>query len=391
MLYKKITDINLNNKIVFIRTDMNVPIQNNQIIDDTRIKAGLKTIEYALKCNAKVIIATHLGRPVEGSCTEKDSTNIIADRLSKLLGHKINFIKDFSYGINFTDNNIAMLQNVRCNIGEKQNSLELGKSYANLCDVFIHDAFATAHRAESSTDAIGKYAKEVGAGFLMSSEIDALNKAFTNPKRPIMAIIGGSKISTKLSLLDKLADNVDYLIVGGGILNTFLLAAGFNVAKSLVETDLVKEAKHIINKMEKRGAAVPLPKDVIVAKECSTNAIAINKNIDNVNNDDMILDIGSSFAHELAQIITNCNTIIWNGPIGVFELDQFANGTKFIANAIAHSSAFSLAGGGDTIAAINKFNLYDKISYISTAGGALLEFLEGKKLPAISLLEERAQ
>ena len=390
MKFKKITDLALKGKIVFIRTDMNVPIQDGRISDSTRINAGLKTIEYALQQGAKVIVATHLGRPNEGSCTADDSVALIAAELSKRLNREVSIIENLTDKIEFSKSDIVMLQNVRCNIGEKKNSMELGQKYAGLCDVFVHDAFATAHRSEASTDAIGQYAKEVCAGMLMSSELDALNLAASNPKHPVVAIVAGSKVSTKLTILENLADKVDYLIVGGGILNTFLLANGNHVGKSLVEADLVNQAKLIMNKMTARGASVPLPIDVVTAKHFSETAIAEEKDISSVEENDMILDIGSKFANELANIISSAGTIIWNGPVGVFEFAQFANGTKTLAESIAASNAFSLAGGGDTIAAINKFKLMDKISYVSTAGGALLEFLEGKKLPAITLLEAHA-
>ncbi len=388
MKFKKITDLTLKNKTVFIRTDMNVPIEKGCIGDDTRIRASLKTIEYALKNGANVIVATHLGRPVEGS--NDNTVSPIAKLLGELLHQNITVVAGVPDKIDFGTSNIVMLENVRLNIGEKQNDSILGKKYANLCDIFVHDAFATAHRSEASTDAIGYEANEVCAGMLMSSELDALNMAAANPKSPVVAIVAGSKVSTKLSILENLADKVDYLIVGGGILNTFLLAKGFNIGKSLVETELTNKANDIMQKMAARGASVALPQDVITAKHFSRDEVAIPKNINNVSNDDMILDIGTQFANQLADIINKAGTIIWNGPVGVFEFDQFANGTKILANAIANSNAFSLAGGGDTIAAINKFHLIDKISYVSTAGGALLEYLEGKKLPAIKLLEDRA-
>lgn len=390
MKFKKITDLSLKGKIVFIRTDMNVPIQDGHITDSTRINASLKTIEYALKQGAKVIVATHLGRPTEGCPTDEDSVVLISECLSKLLNKKVNLIKSLPEKIDFNDSDIVMLENVRCNVGEKKNDPILGQKYAKLCDVFVHDAFATAHRAEASTDSVGEFAKEVCAGLLMSSELDALNLSAANPKHPVVAIVAGSKVSTKLTILENLADKVDYLIVGGGILNTFLLANGTNVGKSLVEAELTKKASDIMQKMTSRGASVPLPNDVITAKNFSIDAKALEKNINELEQDDMILDIGSKFASELAKIITKAGTIIWNGPVGVFEFDQFANGTEVLAKSIASSNAFSLAGGGDTIAAINKFNLMDKISYVSTAGGALLEFLEGKKLPAIVLLEKKA-
>ncbi|MCC2624958.1 MAG: phosphoglycerate kinase [Burkholderiales bacterium] len=389
MHFTKITDLDLNKKTVFIRTDMNVPLQNGQITDDTRIKAGLITIKYALDNGAKVIVATHLGRPSEGKCTPEDSVKPIANLLSSLIGKSIPIVNDISNYINFATQDIVMLENVRCNVGEKENSQKLGQTYANLCDIYVHDAFATAHRAEASTDAIGYYAKTTCAGLLLGQELNALEKALNTPKHPIVAIVAGSKVSTKLSILNNLADRVDCLIVGGGILNTFLQAAGYNIGKSLIEADLVNEAKKIMAKIKQRGGNVPLPQDVITAKEFSQSANAIKKPIGDVDADDMILDIGQNFANSLAEIIKSAGTIIWNGPLGVFEFDQFASGTKIVANAIAMSNAYSLAGGGDTIAAINKFCLWDKIDYISTAGGALLEYLEGKALPAITMLKKQ--
>lgn len=390
MQFKKITQLDLLNKVVFIRTDMNVPVNNNQITDETRIVAGLKTIKYALDEGAKVIIATHLGRPTEGHCTSKDSVAIVARRLSDLLGYEVPIVNDITLPIKWLSSSVVILQNVRCNIGEKANALELGEKYAALCDVFIHDAFATAHRAEASTDAIGRYVPEVAAGMLMSAELESLKRAMSDYKKPLLAIVGGSKVSTKISLLQNLAAKVDYLIVGGGILNTFLAATGKNVANSLYEPDLIPEAKKTIDIMDGRGASILLPDHVLVAKEFSATATAVLKNIDDLDLDDMILDVSEEFAFQLAALISKSKTIIWNGPIGVFEFDNFSRGTEIVASSIAASEAFSLAGGGDTIAAINKYNLAAKISYISTAGGALLEFLEGKKLPAISLLEHYA-
>lgn len=389
MHFKKITDLNLNKKTVLIRTDMNVPVQNGQISDDTRIRAGLETIKYAHSLGANVIIATHFGRPTEGTCTQKDSIAPIASLLSTLIGQPILVIADLNQPIDFTKHSIVMLENVRCNIGEKNNTAELGQKYANLCDIYVHDAFATAHRAEASTDAVGYHARVACAGLLFMQELNALNKVLDAAKAPIVAIVGGSKVSTKLTILNNLADKVDYLIVGGGILNTFLLAAGYNIGKSLVEADLVHEAKQIMDKMKRLGSSVLLPTDVVTAKEISVNAIATNTLITQVAADDMILDIGGVFANSLAEIIKPAGTIIWNGPLGVFEFEQFAQGTRIVANAIAVSDGYSLAGGGDTIAAINKFDLFAKIGYVSTAGGALLEYLEGKTLRAVAMLSAR--
>lgn len=391
MEFKKITDLQLNGKTVFIRTDMNVPLKDGKVSDDTRIRAGLTTIKYALDNGANVIVATHLGRPTEGEVAQADIVKPVADDLAKLLGVNVPVVADWqNNGVDFSASRVVMLENVRCNKGEKKNVDELGKQYAALCDIFCYDAFATAHRAEASTNAIGNNAKQVCAGLLMSKELDSLAKAVATPAKPVVAVVAGSKVSTKLTILDNLADKVDVLIVGGGILNTFMLAKGAKIGASLAEADLVAEAKKVMDKMEARGAKVPLPQDVVVATAFSADAKAIEKAVADVSENEMILDIGSKFANELADILKNAGTIIWNGPVGVFEFDQFANGTKVVAEAIAESKGFSLAGGGDTIAAINKFDIFDKISYVSTAGGALLEFLEGKELPAVTLLTSRS-
>lgn len=391
MKFKKITDLNLAGKKIFLRTDMNVPLKDGAVGDDTRIRAGLQTIKYALENGARVIVATHLGRPTEGEITEADKVKPVADYLSSLLGIAVPVVSDWqANGVSFTNSNVVMLENVRCNKGEKKNVDELGQKYAALCDVFCYDAFATAHRAEASTNAVGKYANEVCAGLLMAKELESLSKAVATPTKPVVAVVAGSKVSTKLTILDNLADKVDVLIVGGGILNTFMLAKGYKIGASLAEADLVAEAKKVMDKMEARGATVPLPQDVVVANEFSPNAVAVEKSVSDVAENEMILDIGSQFAMQLAEVLKTAGSIIWNGPVGVFEFDQFANGTKVVANAIASSNGFSLAGGGDTIAAINKFGIFDQVSYVSTAGGALLEFLEGKELPAVVLLESRA-
>ncbi|RTL03163.1 MAG: phosphoglycerate kinase [Proteobacteria bacterium] len=391
MKFKKITDLDLAGKKIFLRTDMNVPLKDGAVGDDTRIRAGLQTIKYALENGARVIVATHLGRPTEGEVTEADKVKPVADYLSSLLGVAVPVVSDWqANGVSFTNSNVVMLENVRCNKGEKKNVDELGQKYAALCDVFCYDAFATAHRAEASTNAVGKYANEVCAGLLMAKELESLSKAVATPTKPVVAVVAGSKVSTKLTILDNLADKVDVLIVGGGILNTFMLAKGYKIGASLAEADLVAEAKKVMDKMEARGATVPLPQDVVVATEFSPNAVAVEKSVSDVAENEMILDIGSQFAMQLAEVLKTAGSIIWNGPVGVFEFDQFANGTKVVANAIASSNGFSLAGGGDTIAAINKFGIFDQVSYVSTAGGALLEFLEGKELPAVVLLESRA-
>ena len=389
MQFNKIQQLEIKNKTLFIRCDMNVPLHNGKIADATRINASLTTVNYALEHGAKVILATHLGRPVEGVVGLDDSVQVIADYIEQQLSLKVPVIKDFTNSINWGKSKLIMLENVRCNIGEKENSDELGKSYASLCDIFVHDAFATAHRAESSTYAIAKFAKVVCAGILMSAELEALTNAIQAPKHPVVAIVAGSKVSTKLSILNNLADKVDCLIVGGGILNTFLLANGKKIGKSLVEVDLLDESRKIMQKMQDRNALIPLPQDVVVASSFHPLAQAVEKSIDNISDSEMILDIGHEFAMHLAKIIHEAGTVIWNGPMGVFEFDQFANGTHVLAEAIANSSAYSLAGGGDTVAAINKFKLFNKISYVSTAGGALLEFLEGKPLPAVEILCSR--
>lgn len=390
MKFKQINQVELNNKTVLIRTDMNVPIKDGKITDATRIIASAKTIEYALENGARVVVATHLGRPTEGEFSEENSIKVVAEYLANLLKLTVPVISSLDNPIDFSHTNIVMLENVRFNKGEKKNCPELGKKYANLCDIFVHDAFATAHRKEASTDAVGYLAPEVCAGLLMSSELKALTQAIANPVHPVVAVVAGSKVSTKLTILDNLADKVDYLIVGGGILNTFMLANQIKIGKSLAEVDLVSQSQQVMAKMKARNASVPLPNDVVVAQEFSNEAQATTKTIDQITDNDMILDIGNKFANQLAEIIKNAGTVIWNGPVGVFEFEQFANGTAVLANSIANSQAFSLAGGGDTIAAINKFGLMDKISYVSTAGGALLEFLEGKTLPAIELFASRA-
>ena len=390
MKFKKINEINLVGKTVFVRTDMNVPFLDGKISDDTRIRAGLTTIRYALEKGAKVIIATHLGRPVEGVLTKDDSVLPVAQRVSELLACPVPVIDFLTAKIDFSSSNVVMIENVRCNKGEKSNSPELGARYAALADIFCYDAFAAAHRAEASGNAAGLAAKEVCAGLLMSQELDALSQAVANPAHPVVAVVAGSKVSTKLTILNNLAEKVDTLIVGGGILNTFLLAEKHPIGNSLAEPGLINEAHARMSKMKQRGATVPLPEDVVVAEKFAADAIAYKKPLSQIDDQEMILDIGLNFANQLAKILEQAGTIIWNGPVGVFEFDQFADGTKTVANAIANSSAFSLAGGGDTIAAINKFKIFDKISYVSTAGGALLEFLEGKELPAIKLLIQRA-
>ena len=389
MNYSNLKDIDVAGKTVLIRVDMNVPLNDGVITDDTRIRASLPSIEYCLERGAGVVLMVHLGRPKEGILKPEDNVLPIAKRLSELLGQNIE-IADNWRDVKPTPKagQVVMLQNVRVNVGEKANDPELGKAYAALCDVFVFDAFGAAHRAQASTHAVAQFAPVACAGLLLSAELDALSLAIEHPKPPVVAIVGGSKVSTKLTILESLSQKVDQLIVGGGIANTFLMAQGHNVGKSLAEADLVEEAKKIIASIEAKGGSVPLPTDVVVATSFSTDAEAIIKDISEVDDDDMILDIGPNSQKVLADIIAGAGTVVWNGPVGVFEFDQFASGSKALAVAIANSDAFSIAGGGDTLAAIAKFGVTDQISYISTGGGAFLEFLEGKELPAVAVLQK---
>ena len=391
MNFKKLTDLNLKDQRVFIRADLNVPQDDTgNITDDTRIRASLPGIAFAVEAGAAVMVTSHLGRPTEGEVKSEDSLAPIAKRLAELLGRPVRLIANWvDGGFTVAPGEVVLLENCRCNKGEKKNDEALAKKMAALCDVYANDAFGTAHRAEATTEGIARFAKTACAGPLMAGELSALGAALLAPKRPLVAIVAGSKVSTKLTILASLADKVDQLIVGGGIANTFLLAQGHKIGKSLAEADLVAEAKAIIDKMAARGASVPLPVDVVCATEFSPTATATTKSLAEVNADDMILDIGPQSAAAVAHTLESAGTIVWNGPVGVFEFDQFAGGTKAIAAAIAASPAFSIAGGGDTIAAINKFGIADKVSYISTAGGAFLEFLEGKALPAVVALEAR--
>ncbi|OSI07873.1 phosphoglycerate kinase [Neisseria animaloris] len=391
MAFLKLTEQNVQGKTVLIRADMNVPFKDGAISDDTRIRASLASIQYCLDNGAAVIVMSHLGRPIEGEFHPEDDVAPVAAHLGKLLGKEVKVLNDWRENKPaLKAGEIAMLQNVRINKGEKKNDLELGKAYAALCDVFVNDAFGTAHRAQASTEAVAQAAPVACAGVLMAGELDALGKALKEPARPLAAIVAGSKVSTKLTILESLADKVDQLIVGGGIANTFLMAAGKPIGKSLAEHDLVEESKKIMEKMAAKGGVVPLPTDVVVAKAFAADAEATVKNIDDVAEDDMILDIGPQSAAALAEALKKAGTVVWNGPVGVFEFDQFAGGTEVLAKAIADSSAFSIAGGGDTLAAIAKFGITDQISYISTGGGAFLEFLEGKELPAVAVLGKRA-
>ncbi len=397
MKFIKITDLDLAGKRVFIRADLNVPVSNGKVTSDARITASMATIEYALQHGAKVMVTSHLGRPEEGVYSEENSLQPVADVMSEKLGKNVRLVKNWlapnapADSLTVENGQLILLENCRFNVGEKKNNDDLAKKYAALCDVFVMDAFGTAHRAEASTHGIAKYAPIACAGLLLAEELDALTKALLNPKRPLVAVVGGSKVSTKLSVLESLADKVDQLVVGGGIANTFLKAAGHEVGKSLYEEDLVPTAKVLMDKMAARGAAVPIALDVVCGKHFDALEPACNKDSGDVVEDDMIFDIGPKSAAELVEVLNNAGTIVWNGPVGVFEFDQFGEGTKTVAHAIADSKAFTLAGGGDTIAAIQKYGIESKINYISTAGGAFLEFLEGKVLPAVEILEQRAK
>jgi len=387
----KMTDLDLAGKRVLIRQDLNVPLKNGAVSDDTRIRASLPTVKMALDAGAKVMIMSHLGRPTEGEYADEYSLTAVAAYMGELLGKEVKLVKDYLGGVELADGDVVILENVRFNAGEKNNEDALSKQYAALCDVFVMDAFGTAHRAQASTHGVAKFAPTACAGPLLAGELDALGKALDNPARPMVAIVGGSKVSTKLTVLESLSKIVDQLIVGGGIANTFIAAAGHNVGKSLCEHDLIDTAKKLTVDAKARGGDIPVPRDVVCAKEFAESAVAELKAASEVDDDDMIFDIGPESAKELAEILKNAGTIVWNGPVGVFEFDQFGEGTKAIANAIADSTAFSIAGGGDTLAAVSKYNIADKVSYISTGGGAFLEFLEGKKLPAVEILEERAK
>lgn len=387
----KMTDLDLKGKRVFIRADLNVPVNDGKVTSDARITASVPTIEFALKAGARVMVTSHLGRPEEGVYSEENSLKPVAEVMSAKLGKPVRVVRDWvDGGFDVAAGEVVLLENCRFNKGEKKSLDETAQKYAKLCDVFVMDAFGTAHRAEASTHGIAKFAPIAAAGILLVDELDALTKALLNPARPMVAIVGGSKVSTKLTVLESLSDKVDQMVVGGGIANTFLKADGKNVGKSLCEDDLVPVARALMDKMSARGAAVPIAVDVVCGKRFDANEPAALKDASAVADDDMIFDIGPRSAQELADIIMKAGTVVWNGPVGVFEFDQFGEGTKKIAMAIAETKAFTLAGGGDTIAAIQKYDIYDKVSYISTAGGAFLEFLEGKKLPAVEILEQRA-
>jgi len=378
-------------KRVFIRADLNVPQDDaGNITEDTRIRSSIPCIEMALKAGAAVMVTSHLGRPTEGKLTAEDSLAPVATRLAELLGRPVKLVANWVDGVEVAAGDLVLLENCRVNPGEKKNDATLARKMAALCDIFVHDAFGTAHRAEASTYGIAEYANIACAGPLLAAEMDAISKALLAPRRPLVAIVAGSKVSTKLTILKSLADNVDQLIVGGGIANTFMLAAGLNIGKSLAEPDLLEEARAVIEVMRARNAAVPIPVDVVTAKVFAADAPAVTKAATDVADDDLILDIGPKTAAQLAAQLKAAGTIVWNGPVGVFEFDAFEGGTKAIAQAIAESDAFSIAGGGDTLAAIAKYGIEDKVGYISTGGGAFLEVLEGKKLPAFEVLERRA-
>jgi phosphoglycerate kinase len=385
------TDLDLRGKRVLIREDLNVPLKDGRVADDTRIRASLPTIEQAAKAGGKVMLMSHLGRPEEGVYDAKYSLAPVAEHLGGLLGRPVRVVKDWLDGVELADGEVVVCENVRFNKGEKKNDDELAHRMAALCDIYVMDAFGTAHRAQASTHGVAKYAPVACAGPLLAAELDALGRALGHPARPMVAIVGGSKVSTKLTVLESLSQVVDQLIVGGGIANTFIAAAGHPVGKSLYEADLVDEAKRLSEAARARGAEIPVPTDVVVGKEFSETAVATLKRVEEVAGDDMIFDIGPETSAALAEMLKNAGTIVWNGPVGVFEFDQFGEGTKALAIAIAESPAFSIAGGGDTLAAVAKYAIAEKVSYISTGGGAFLEFLEGKKLPAVAILEERAR
>ncbi len=393
--FKRLTDLvdkgEVKGKRIFIRSDLNVPRDTDgHITEDTRIRASIPAILAALKGGAAVMVTSHLGRPKEGVFSETESLSAVAVRMGELLGKKVELIRDWVDGVDVKQGQVVLLENTRFNVGEKKNSEVLARKIAALCDIYVNDAFGTAHRAEATTYGVAQFAPVACAGPLMATELDALKRATAMPQRPMLAIVGGSKVSGKLQVLKKLSDKVDSLIIGGGIANTFLLAAGFPVGKSLVEEELREEAKSIMAIMNARGASVPLPVDVVCAKTFAASAKATVKKVSGVEADDMILDIGPETIAQYARIIANAGTVVWNGPVGVFEFEQFGGGTRGIAMAIADSKAYSLAGGGDTLAAIAKYNIAEKLGYISTGGGAFLEFLEGKILPAVGILMQRA-
>lgn len=384
------SELDLDGLRVLIREDLNVPIRDGKVTSDARIRAAIPTIEAALEAGAKVMVMSHLGRPEEGVYDAEFSLQPVVDYLNEALSVPVRLVTDYLDGVDVSTNEVVVFENVRFNVGEKKNDDKLSQQLAALCDVFVMDAFGTAHRAQASTHGVAKYADVACAGPLLAAELEALGKALENPARPLVAIVGGSKVSTKLTVLESLSQVVDQLIVGGGIANTFIAAAGHEVGQSLYEADLMDEAKRLVAAAEAKGGSIPVPTDVVTGKEFSADAQAETKSVAAIAADDMVFDIGPVTADNLAKLLAKAGTIVWNGPVGVFEFDQFGAGTQAIATAIANSSAFSIAGGGDTLAAIDKYGIADKISYISTGGGAFLEFLEGKKLPAVAILEERA-
>jgi phosphoglycerate kinase len=391
MSVKRMADLDLSGKRVLIRQDLNVPVKNGKVTSDIRIQASVPTIRQALEKGAAVMLMSHLGRPEEGVYDEASSLKPVAERLSELLGKPVRLEKDWIDGVEIQPGEVVLCENVRFNAGEGKNKDELGRKMAALCDVFVMDAFGTAHRAQASTHSVAKFAKVACAGPLLASELDALGRALETPAKPLVAIVGGSKVSTKLTVLKSLSEKVDQLIVGGGIANTFIAAAGFPVGKSLYEPDLIGDAKQLIAMAKQNGSDIPIPVDVVCAKEFSETAAATVKKVSEVAEDDLIMDIGPETAKQYAEILTSAKTIVWNGPVGVFEFDQFGGGTQSLAEAIAESPAFSIAGGGDTLAAIDKYGISDKVSYTSTGGGAFLEFLEGKELPAVAILKTRGE
>ncbi|KAA0010451.1 phosphoglycerate kinase [Billgrantia pellis] len=383
----KMTDLDLRGQRVLIREDLNVPVKHGKVSSDARLRASLPTIKAAMEASAKVMLMSHLGRPTEGEPAEEFSLAPVAKRLGELLGRPVRLVEEYlDTALDLADGEVVLLENVRFNQGEKKDDETLAKQYAALCDIYVMDAFGTAHRAQASTHGVARFAPQACAGPLLAAELDALEKALATPKRPMVAIVGGSKVSTKLDVLNALSEKCDQLIVGGGIANTFIAAAGHNVGKSLYEADLVDQAKALMTKVE-----IPLPTDVVVATEFSESAEAAVKPVDQVGDDEMILDIGPDSAGRLAGLLKDAGTILWNGPVGVFEIDQFGHGTEALSRAIAESNGFSIAGGGDTLAAIDKYGIDDKVSYISTGGGAFLEYVEGKTLPAVKALEDAAR
>jgi len=390
MSVTNMTDLDLAGKRLLIRQDLNVPIKDGKVSSDKRIRASLPTIEHCINAGARVMLMSHLGRPTEGEPAAEFSMQPVADHLSTLLGKEVRLVTDYLENPpELADGDVVLLENCRFNVGEKKNDDALAKKYASLCDIYVMDAFGTAHRAQASTYGAGVFAPVACAGPLLAGELDALGKALDNPARPMAAIVGGSKVSTKLTVLDSLSGVVDQLIPGGGIANTFIAACGFNVGKSLYEEDLIPEAKRLMEAAKAKGGEIPVPTDVVCGKEFSEDAEAVVKKVEDVEDDDMIFDIGPDTAARFAAMMKEAGTIVWNGPVGVFEFDQFGEGTKILGLAIAESDGFSIAGGGDTLAAVDKYNISDKVSYISTGGGAFLEFLEGKKLPAVAMLEDK--